>query len=403
MLRFARPIVFSLGAALLFAAPLASASEIVDFAQAAPHSKSAAAQKTYLKTQSSFDKFIPRPKTNKTLDFSTLDAILDTSVLYTGPSTRRRAPYRRPALGSRIRKNIGHTSPYQLEGNKVILSAFNAEYKASLSGYQDELEQLGNKVDISALPRNEQLAYWFNLHNLTVMDIIAQHYPVRHPSEILIGPNKTPVQEAKLLSIKGQPLSLRDIREKIVFANWKNPNVIYGFWYGDLGSPSLQTRAFTGKNISSVLDFSAYEFANSLRAINNSNSKVFVSELYYQAAPYYFPNFEADLTAHLRPHLRDDVKVLLDNYSSIQPDDYQTDTADLTGGIGNRLPSGSSTVNRFALTENGLQVGIAFTRDIFVNQLYKKRETLARQGRLGTSKVFITDIETEDRQIPEIE
>ena len=404
-------IAVSLSAALLFAAPQVGAEDkIHNFTQATP-------QNTHFAAQSSFDKFAPRPSLDKAkhrIDFSILDIILNSTVLSTGSSARRYAPRVKAPLGTRIKTNVGHTSPYRLEGNKVVFSALDKAYKTALSDYQHELEQVGNEIDISTLPRNQQLAYWFNLHNLTVMDIIAQEYPVRRPRDIRIGPDKTPMHEAKLITIQGTPLSLRDIREKIVFSNWKNPDVIYGFWYGDIGSPSLQGSAFTERNLSQALSYSAGEFTNSLRAINSRKAKLSVSELYYNAAPYYFPNFETDLKTHLRPHLRDDVIVLLDDYSAIKPDKYEKDIADTTGGVGNRLLSGGAMVQRGMLaldeacggcTTGSTQLTLTsnFNRGSFFESLNEKRDVLRRQGRIPTGTVIITDIETEDLSIQEIE
>lgn len=406
----AKHIAVFLSAALLFTAPQVGAEDkISNFSQATP-------QDTHLAAQSSFDKFAPRPslEAKHRIDFSTLDIILSSTVLYTSSSARRYAPRIKAPAGTRIKTNVGHTSPYRLEGNKVIFSALDKAYKTALSDYQDELERVGNETDISTLPRNQQLAYWFNLHNLTVMDIIAQEYPVRRPRDIRIGADKTPMHEAKLITIQGTPLSLRDIREKIVFSNWKNPDVIYGFWYGDIGSPSLQGSAFTERNLSDTLSFSAGEFTNSLRGINRRKAKLSVSELYYNAAPYYFPNFETDLKTHLRPHLRDDVIVLLDDYSAIRPDKYEKDIADTTGGLGNRLLSGGASVQRGMLaldqacggcTSGSTQSTLTsnFNRGSFFASLNKKRDVLRRQGSIPTGTVIITDIETEDRSILEIE
>ena len=407
----AKSIVISLNAALLFAAPMASAQDdIREFSEAT-------VQKTASTSKYSLDKFVPRPSPDKAktrIDFSTLDTILRTGVLYTGPSTRIHAPRKRSNLGSRIKTSVGHTSPYQNEGNKVLFSTFNKAHKAELSDYQDELERLGNEIDISTLPRNQQLAYWFNLHNVTVMDIVAQKYPVRRPSSIRIRPGKTRLHDAKLITLQGVPLSLRDIREKIVFSNWKDPNVIYGFWHGDIGSPSLQNYAFTGRNLSKTLDFIADEFSNSLRGVNRRKNVLSVSKLYYDTAPYYFPNFETDLKAHLSPHLRDNVKPLFANYSAIKPDGYETDIADTTGGVGNRLLSGSASVNRGmgflpnicpGCTAGGLAQSFKSntTRGNYIDAIAKKRGVLEvkGEGRITSGTVSIIDIETLDRS-PEI-
>lgn len=350
------------------------------------------------------DFFKPRARTNKagkTLDFSTMTTILETSVLYTGDSTRRRAKRPEPSLGSRITSRVGHTSPYRLEGNKVLFSAFNQDYKSGISRYQDELERMADEVDIIALPRNEQLAYWLNLHNLTVVEMLAKNYPVRYPRDMTVGPDNALLHDAKIINVQGKRLSLRDIREKIVFPNWKNPNVIYGFFQGDLGSPSLQRTAFNGRNISELLKFSADEFTNSLRSIHSTGVSVYVSSLYAEVAPYYFPNFPTDLKTHLRTHLREDVVGLLDRYPGFKLAKYESRIADTTGGLGDISSSGSSLVVR--TNGNGEFLGERSTRSDYIEQIVKKREELLFQGRLRTSTVTIEDIDTEDRAVIEIE
>lgn len=203
-----------------------------------------------------------------------------------------------------------------------------------------------------------------------------------------------------MINIEGHDLSLRDIREKIVFTHWKDPKTIYGFFYGDLGSPSLQKSAFNSANLSELLQFSAEEFTNSLRSISQRGETIFISHLYLEAAPYYFPNFQMDIRPHLRTYLRDDVAVILDKGRQIKIDKYVTDVADISGGLGKQLSSGSSTVQRF--DENGLTTR-GFIQDEFFAELIEKREELRRQGLLRRGTVIIEDIETESLSVEEIE
>ena len=192
-----------------------------------------------------------------------------------------------------------------------------------------------------------------------------------------------PLHDADIISIKGKNLSLRDIREKIVFQHWKDPNVIYGFFRGDLGSPSLQGRPFSGRNVSEVLNNSAYEFTNSLRGIDKTRNAVVVSRIFYEAAPYYFPDFSHDLKAHLRSHLRGDVVGLLDLYPDLKLGKYQAHIADLTGGVGKRLRTGGTSV-RFAFGNNT-------NADAYLSEFRKKQETLASQGQWRRGTVRIED------------
>ena len=135
-----------------------------------------------------------------------------------------------------------------------------------------DLERISGELDIAALPRNEQLAFWFNLHNAAMLEAIAREWPVRQPREIMV--DGVPLDDAQFLTVRGIAMSLRDIRENIVFANWRDPKVIYGFWRGEIGGPALEREAYTGANVNSLLDIAAQDFVNSLRGIQQRGDRM---------------------------------------------------------------------------------------------------------------------------------
>ena len=110
---------------------------------------------------------------------------------------------------------------------------------------------------------------------------------------------REPLDEARFITLRGVPVSLREIREKIVFRHWKDPKVIYGFWRGEIGGPSLQREAFNAENVGRLLVRGAADFVNSLRGTQELGGRLQVSELYKEATPFFFPDFERDLRAHL--------------------------------------------------------------------------------------------------------
>ncbi len=347
-----------------------------------------------------FGQFIPRPQKKTKIDYDVWDSILEEMVLYTGPSARIRMSRPAPVTGSRFSR--GHTSPYRLEGNRIPYSQMKTEFKELITGYREDIERVGSQLDIAKLSRNEQLAYWMNLHNVVMVEQLAMEYPVRQPSDLKIGKPRVLLHDAKIINIKGTALSLRDIREKIVYPNWKNPKVIYGFYLGDIGSPSIQNTAFNAKNISDVLDRSASEFVNSLRGFHvKSNNRQYISELYTDVAKFYFPNFDADVKQHLAKFMRDDVRSQMISNTSFRTDRYETIIADMTAGLG----SFTSISQLETTSRNSISRTVSPTRE-FMQELIKKRESLERQGLVGNGTVIIEDIETVDPDsivIPDIE
>lgn len=262
------------------------------------------------------------------IDYEIWDFALKRILLSMGPSDGKGAPRPYPQTGTRLQQ--GPQSRYRLEGSLAMFRFFDKDVIASFTEYRQDLERVADTVDITSLSRNEQLAFWLNLHNVALMEQIAKEWPVREPREITLG--GVPLDDAKFITLRGIPVSLRDIRENIVFQHWRDPKVIYGFWRGEIGGPQLQNYAFTGDNVASLLDVAAADFINSLRGTQKFGSTLEVSTLYAEAAPFYFPAFESDVRAHMARYAEPRVAELLANTSATRASIREPDIADLHGG-----------------------------------------------------------------------
>ncbi|QIQ85345.1 MAG: DUF547 domain-containing protein [Erythrobacter sp.] len=262
------------------------------------------------------------------IDYEIWDYALKQTTLSMGPPNRKIARRTFPTLGSYILK--GPQSQYRLEGSLVLFSFLEEEVIESFTLYREDLEKVAATLDIAALPRNEQLAFWFNLHNVAVMEQLAKAWPVREPRALEV--DGVPLDQAKFITLRGTPVSLRDIRENIVFRHWKDPKVIYGFWRGEIGGPELQRNAFTGANVGPLLDVAALDYVNSLRATQKRGERLAVADYYEEVAPFYFPDFESDLRAHLARYAEEDVKEILAQTSGAEPAIRDHEIADLAGG-----------------------------------------------------------------------
>lgn len=262
------------------------------------------------------------------IDYEIWDYALKNIVISMGPSSRSRPYAENPTFGTRIRQ--GHNSRYRLEGSLVTFLFMEPDVIASFGEYRADLERVGSTLDIASLPRNEQLAYWLNLHNVALLEQIAEAWPVRQPREIEIG--GVPLDDAKILTVRGIRMSLRDIRENIVFANWRNPKVMYGFWRGEIGGPALEREAYTGANVSSLLDIAAQDYVNSLRGTQKSGETLQVSTLYEESRRFYFPDFENDLRAHLSEYAEEEVSDILARTTRTEAVIREWDIADVSGG-----------------------------------------------------------------------
>jgi len=263
-----------------------------------------------------------------TIDYSIWTSALSNFVISMGPSLRKMPLPSPRSLGTRRR--LGHNSIYRLEGSMIAFSFMNKEVIKSFAEYRRDLENVAGSLDIQSLPRNEQLAFWFNLHNVAMVEQIAKEWPVRQPRQIELG--GAPLDEAKFITIKGIALSPKDIRTRIVYPNWKNPKVIYGFWRGEIGGPAMQREAFEASTVSNLLDRAAREFANSRRGVENRGKTLHVSRIYEEAAPFYFPGLGANLRDHLLSYANEEVRKKIEKTRSIDASLREHDIADLAGG-----------------------------------------------------------------------
>lgn len=314
------------------------------------------------------------------IDYEIFDFALKNFVISMGPSTRR-APYGviQP-VGTRLKQGLH--SRFRLEGSMVGFSFFNQEVIDSFRLYREELQAIGDSIPIHTLPRNEQLAYWLNLHNVALLEKLSQEWPLREPREIMV--DGTPLDDARFITVQGITMSLRDIREKIVFAHWRDPKVIYGFWRGEIGGPALQPAAFNGQNVSSLLDLAANEFVNALRGTEKRGDTLHVSRLYSEVAPFYFPDFVTDLRAHLAIYAEDEVSAILAKTTGAEPSISESVIADLAGG--------SRGANYLAGSASGSRPGVPPGVVDLMRQRDRKLEVMQRRKQ-ATGRVFFSNID----------
>jgi len=300
----------------------------------------------------SLDSVVPDPfqrfdaDSKLTIDYRDLDSLLDTVVLNTGRSDRKKADPIRAQTGTRMKNKVNRATVN--EGNRFYFEVFenNPDNQQTLHKIRTRLESIPSVVPLERFNRDEQLAYWLNLYNVTVLDEIVKVYPVADSEDLLLGPDAILVK--KTLVIAGVPLSLNDIQFNILRLNYNgDPLVIYGLYQGVIGGPNIRKKAYTGKYVYNDLIENALEFVNSNRGTESKNSRVFRVSSFYQRNADYFPDFDKDLTAHLLTYLEGDEHAELQKAGSIEPDIEDWTITDLYGTTRNL--GGSLATNAAAL------------------------------------------------------
>lgn len=343
---------------------------------------------------------------NMVIDHEGWSVILRGIVLNVPPMDRMPERDRPVLTGTRI--NTASTSRYRHEGNRVVYHVLNDEYRDAITYMREDLEALPDQFGgLARLSRDEQLAYWFNLYNVTIIEQTMLNYPVHWINRMEAHGTDDNVFDAKILTVEGQRLSLNDIRHGIVYANWDDPRVMYGFFNGSVGSPELRRSAYTGDAIWQQLDSTAREFVNSLRGVEVNNRELRVSEAYDEARVL-FPDFEADLRTHLRQYANDETaeQIDIDRPVSAQVSDWQI--ADMINGSRRCTGvAGPSTMSSFAF-DSGPQdqptgvvancASLPPNAAILLTAVRARRIELINEGRYG--EVFTNDLPTIDPDLP---
>ena len=179
-------------------------------------------------------------------------------------------------------------------------------------------------LPIEQYSRDEQLAYWLNLHNALVIDLILREYPVESVQDIggwfwAPGPWKSAIA-----IVKGEKLSLNDIMHRILRPIW-GLGVHYGLNHGAKGSPDLHPAAYTGETVNEMLSANMKRFVDHPRGVSiGDGNRLTTSEIY----DWYKDDFSS--TGDVK-HIISHYKLVASRSRSIQLDsafgidDYQFD------------------------------------------------------------------------------
>ena len=264
-----------------------------------------------------FQRFDPASK--NTINYKVLTQWLKTVVMDIGRSNRSSARNRAETY-TRISPKLATKTAY--EGNRVFFENFVGNDKAHqvLKGIRENLERIPSEVPLENFTRDEQLAYWLNLYNITILYEVVSVYPKRDLEDLLVGEDS--ILSKKLLTVSGIPLSLNDIQFSILRENYdNNPLIMYGLYQGIIGGPNIRPFAFFGATVYRALTNNAIEFINSNRGVNRdpSMNKVHKVSSLYERNRVYFPDFNTDLYAHLLKYLEGDVRKKFKSEKTLSP------------------------------------------------------------------------------------
>jgi hypothetical protein len=136
----------------------------------------------------------------------------------------------------------------------------------------DKLRQQMAAVDVGSLSRPEQLAYWINLYNISVANVVVEHYPVESIRDISTDPIiRLNVFKKPSVKVKGGEMALDDVENGKIREGFKDPRIHFAINCAAESCPPIRTEPYVGARIDQQLDDQARRFLNGPHGIRIEN------------------------------------------------------------------------------------------------------------------------------------
>jgi len=225
-----------------------------------------------------------------------------------------------PAAPVNINPNAPYNaflSKYVSSVNGINLVSYDKVTSADREQLQAYIEKLST-MDIEALPRDAEMATWFNLYNAKTIDLILENYPTKSIRKI-----SNPWKRKRLV-VNGNKMSLDDIEHGTVRRKYNEPRVHYAFNCASIGCPNVKRSAWEASTLEADLAQASRDFIASDRGVAVRDGKIIASSIF----KWYKKDFggnEAGILAHLRQYASGSKKAALEATNNINKYDYDWD------------------------------------------------------------------------------
>lgn len=127
----------------------------------------------------------------------------------------------------------------------------------------DELRRKMSTVDPQWLSRPDQLAYWINLYNISVVGIVVDNYPIESIRDLSTDPIiRLNVFKKDSVAVKGGKISLDTIENEKIRAAFKDPRIHFAINCAAESCPPIRPEPYVGGRINQQLDDQTGKFLN---------------------------------------------------------------------------------------------------------------------------------------------
>ncbi|MBS1536145.1 MAG: DUF547 domain-containing protein [Bacteroidetes bacterium] len=164
-------------------------------------------------------------------------------IIVTGVNTLKATEnFSHVAFDSLLQKNV--------KDGKVYYQGFNTQ------PFKDYIYEIAHATP-QEWPRDEQLAFWLNTYNACVISNMIIYGSIQSPLK------KKGFFDVDKFSVGGMELSLNQIENEVIRANFPTYLVHFGLVCAAVGCPKLNDRAFCSKTAKKQLEINMHEYMTS--------------------------------------------------------------------------------------------------------------------------------------------
>lgn len=123
-------------------------------------------------------------------------------------------------------------------------------------------------ADVQLLSRQDQLAYWINLYNISVVGIVVDNYPVESIRDLSTDPvGRLNIFKKDLVDTRRGKVSLNDIENEQIRNGFKDPRIHFAINCAAESCPPIRTEPYAGDRIKEQLDDQTRKFLNGPKGV----------------------------------------------------------------------------------------------------------------------------------------
>jgi hypothetical protein len=158
-----------------------------------------------------------------------------------------------------------------------------------LEDYLKDLEEVSIE-ELSALSREERIAFWVNLYNASLIRMVLESYPIERINQIPAA------FEIRTIRALNDFFSLTELRDEILRQGFRDERILTALVSGRMDSPRLLEEAYVGDHLEAQLNRAAHEFVEDemRNQIRPGSKKIFLSPIFREFGKDFVLNFSSE-------------------------------------------------------------------------------------------------------------